>query len=486
MNWKAISLTVAALLFCAMNPVWGQATSTTNTTSVLSAPPLVLSPSGLNSSSFFGFPMKANNYSIALGAPGAYSLEGAVFIYACPNATSCSLTQTLGNPDPSVGLGFGSALGFSDYFLAVGVPSMNSDVGGVYVFSCNGSSTCTPLMLLQPSIGTAGGHFGTTIAVDGLYILVGAPGVGPNGAAYLYDCSSMTSCILASFLTPNTTSNNSSSSGNNNNNNNNKNNSNAKRFGFSLRMNNLLAAIVSNSGGTSNSSGSGNNNNNRGRTGGAVFVFDCANPYSCNKISTFAQNSVTGESNNYNNKVNSSSNVIGARYGTGLEVYNNYIFVGANGLNGDQGGVFIYQCNRTNNNNNNNNNNKNKNCSLISTLIVNNEGNGPEAPRIEFGTSIAVYGNLLVIGAQTYKESGTAFIYTCTNASSSCILTAYLTLPNAVFGEHFGKFVAMNQGLIAISAPYANNSVGEAFVYTPYTTTGMPSATYIPRVSTNN
>jgi hypothetical protein len=91
--------------------------------------------------------------------------------------------------------GFGSSVAMSDVYMVVGAPAADGvggmvDSGAVYVFDMNG----VQLQKLVPNDPSANREFGASVAIDGNYIVVGAPydSSGTNiapGTAYVFELS---------------------------------------------------------------------------------------------------------------------------------------------------------------------------------------------------------------------------------------------------------------------------------------------------------
>jgi hypothetical protein len=81
-------------------------------------------------------------------------------------------------PAEPAGAAFGASVALSADLLVVGAPRAAGTAGKafVYVFA-NGQWSTTPLVLTRPG-GAAGDLFGTSVAVSGTTVAVGAPGAG--------------------------------------------------------------------------------------------------------------------------------------------------------------------------------------------------------------------------------------------------------------------------------------------------------------------
>lgn len=83
------------------------------------------------------------------------------------------------------------SFGSTDMFMAVGAPGEGSTAGGAHVYHLSGESFATLSNLQAPNPGPFG-FFGTSIAIDGQHLYVGAtggdkPGVGRTGSVTLFN-----------------------------------------------------------------------------------------------------------------------------------------------------------------------------------------------------------------------------------------------------------------------------------------------------------
>jgi len=106
------------------------------------------------------------------------------------SGTSWSLTSTLAPSDPVPNNLFGAAVGVHGSTIYVGAPGADSFEGAVYVFQLQ-SGTWSETAKIVPAAPVAGGHFGASLVVDGTTLAVGAntsssmpPAVG---AVYFFD-----------------------------------------------------------------------------------------------------------------------------------------------------------------------------------------------------------------------------------------------------------------------------------------------------------
>jgi hypothetical protein len=133
---------------------------------------------------------------LAIGAPGTRDSRGSVFTYRKSNG-AWSLENTYSLPLAGMNEAMGTSIALSSDYLVAGVPGIPESilspkfVGAVRVFSLKGG--LEPLITLASATNShAGNRFGTSVAIQGEIIAVGAPGysLGTNlytGATYLFE-----------------------------------------------------------------------------------------------------------------------------------------------------------------------------------------------------------------------------------------------------------------------------------------------------------
>ena len=134
----------------------------------------------------FGSSVHLSDTTLFVGSPGHNSDTGAVHIYSLaphPQNVDSNVTSNVDNPGRidftggSVGDEFGASLDGSGRYIVVGAPGTANDTGAAYVFIRPIGSTGWIQTRLDYSNGAvAGDRFGTSIAIDGTQIIVGAPG----------------------------------------------------------------------------------------------------------------------------------------------------------------------------------------------------------------------------------------------------------------------------------------------------------------------
>ena len=158
----------------------------------------------------FGFSVAASGNTVAVGAPydneGGYTQGGAVYVF---DATTGALTQTITSPNPSTEEYFGTSIAISGNTVAVGANDLsasgNAEAGLVYIFN---ASTGALVQTLSSPNAQFEGSFGISVAVSGNTVAVGAAGeaegtIDGAGNAYVTSISSTptTSATTASIAT---------------------------------------------------------------------------------------------------------------------------------------------------------------------------------------------------------------------------------------------------------------------------------------------
>lgn len=150
----------------------------------------ILRPTGLGHRSFFGAAIATDGTMLAIGAAGADSSSGAVYVYRnTPTGWTQDTRLALSGPlKTQMPARFGSAVAIHDGAVLVGMPMAFGQTGAVMAYMRDSASGRwrTP-MRLQAFDATPGGRFGTAIAFAGNEVWVGAPGANRfQGAIYRF------------------------------------------------------------------------------------------------------------------------------------------------------------------------------------------------------------------------------------------------------------------------------------------------------------
>ena len=96
-------------------------------------------------------------------------------------------TATLADPAAIASDGFGGSVAISGTTAIVGRPGSSGGAGSAYIYEKGASGwPATPTATLADPGTTTNNYFGSSVAVSGTTAVVGAPGEGLTGAAYIY------------------------------------------------------------------------------------------------------------------------------------------------------------------------------------------------------------------------------------------------------------------------------------------------------------
>ena len=142
--------------------------------------------------------------TVLVGNPGddtGATDAGSAYLY---DAGTLNLLRTLNNATPAASDSFGSSVAISGDIVVVGAPGDDTgatDAGSAYIFD---AVTGDLLWTLNNPTPEAGDQFGYSVAVSGNTVVVGAPyddtGVTDSGAAYVFDAA--TGNLLSALVNP--------------------------------------------------------------------------------------------------------------------------------------------------------------------------------------------------------------------------------------------------------------------------------------------
>ena len=141
-----------------------------------------LTPADLGSGRRFGTSVSLSGDLAAIGAEG---FEGAVYVF---DVAAGSELRKLTASDGVNGDRLGGSVSISGALIAAGARYADSQAGAAYLFDANSGAE---LLKLLPADGAAGDTFGEAVAIDGDRVVVGAPRHDFNGersgAVYIFD-----------------------------------------------------------------------------------------------------------------------------------------------------------------------------------------------------------------------------------------------------------------------------------------------------------
>ncbi len=162
-----------------------------------------------------GFAVATDGNYVVVGVPyadGTFTDEGLVRVY---DATSGALLWTLREPVPAEFDYFGSAVAISGSRVVVGAYGVDvgagtlldprlADAGAAYVFDLAGATPTVPVVVLPNPAPNLSDNFGEAVAISGSRVVIGAPyddaGAIDAGAAYVFDLASVTPALPVAVL----------------------------------------------------------------------------------------------------------------------------------------------------------------------------------------------------------------------------------------------------------------------------------------------
>ncbi|MGH1386812.1 hypothetical protein [Kordia sp.] len=116
---------------------------------------------------------------------------GKVYIFTNDGSGNWTEQTTISASDGFAGDNFGSAVALEGNYLLVGARSQldaaDVDTGAAYLFEYNGVDTWTQVAIFEPSDGATGIRFGESVSIEGDLVLVGARNGCTGGCAYVYE-----------------------------------------------------------------------------------------------------------------------------------------------------------------------------------------------------------------------------------------------------------------------------------------------------------
>jgi hypothetical protein len=135
----------------------------------------------------FGNSVAISGRTIVVGAPGRDSETGTVYVFGEAQGSWAQQDELIAS-DGAANHEFGYPVAISNNTIVVAAPEIDVGPGRAYVFTRHGKSWIQEAELTEtPAAG--GGEFpgfGWSVGVSGQTLVVGMPGGGPNGAAYVF------------------------------------------------------------------------------------------------------------------------------------------------------------------------------------------------------------------------------------------------------------------------------------------------------------
>ncbi len=142
---------------------------------------------GLSHYDDLGASLALSGTTLVIGAPGESDSDGAVYVYV-RSGTHWHQQAVLPGPHAAF-QGFGEAVALSGDTIAIGASGANYYTGAAYVYARAGQHWTLRASLTDLANRPNDG-FGTAVAISGIHLVVGAPGVDDYaGAVYFYQKS---------------------------------------------------------------------------------------------------------------------------------------------------------------------------------------------------------------------------------------------------------------------------------------------------------
>ena len=397
----------------------------------------------------FGQALALLGTTLFVGAPGRASGRGAAYVFTGSGNTWTQQGE-LNAPDATAGDAFASSLSLSGTTVAIGAPNAQSS-GAAYVFNFNSTTTSwsAAAELTEGASGAAGDLFGAAVALDGVDLLVGAPGnANAKGAVYPFLFTTGSWQQQATLTAPDGRA--------------------PFRFGISVALSSGTALI-----------GSAGVNVGQGR----VYAFTTSDGASWTQDAEFAahdkrDNNLFGHAVSLSgttamigaygrNKYQGAGYVFeetsasvwtqqaellatdgrsdGDDFGISTSLSGNTLVVGAPNQN-SEGAAYVYTLNN-------------------STWTFDTELSDPGVTAGDaFGNSVAVSGNTIIIGAYgTNGKTGAAYVYH--RSTTGWHHQATLTASDQQVGDDFGYSVALSGSAALVSSFGRNNFAGAVYLF---------------------
>jgi hypothetical protein len=333
------------------------------------------------------------------------------------DATSGVLLFILLNPSPTASDFFGSSVAISGTRVVVGASHDDTgavDAGGVYIYDLASATPTVPVLTLNNPAPEVGDNFGTSVAISGTTVVAGAErdntAASDSGCAYVYDLSSATPAIPMATLTPPSLSANAF-------------------FGNSVALFGQLLVVAA------------NNDPIAAPGAGSVSVYDLGSPTFMVPLITL--NNPTPE--NFD------------QFGSSVAISGTRVVVGTTNDNTgatDAGSAYVYDLSGG--------------TPTVPVVTLSNP-----SPEIQdyFGISVAITGTRVVVGAwkddTDMTNTGSTYVYDL-DSSTPTVPVVTLNNPSPEVDDQFGCSVAVSGARVAVGAFWDNttaSNAGSVYVY---------------------
>jgi len=366
----------------------------------------------LSSNSYFGTSVALNSGYALIGATGLSANRGNAYLYNIATGGWTDLSTTMDQPITALESDskFGTSVALNGSYALIGAYGASSYQGDAFLYDLSlgawttlSSTTGELVTLMNPYA-----YFGYSVALNNSYALIGAIGVSSNqGSAFLYNLSSGAWTDLAATSSQPITALSSNS-----------------YFGSSVALNSSYSLISAQGASTYQ---------------GNAYLYNLTTGI-WTDLSTTADEPITALSQN-------------SFFGSSVALNGAYALIGADGVSSYKGTAYLYD---------------------LSTGAWTNlaETTGQPitalASNAFFGTSVALNSTYALIGAPNAGSAyeGTTFLYNLTTGSWTDLESAG-TQPITSLKQNssFGTSVALNETYALIGAKYMLSNLGDAFLY---------------------
>src|SRR5262249_25959062 len=138
-------------------------------------------------------PLRDYYYGPDAGAAYVFDLDSAT-----PGAPALEIPEQAGYPRDE----FGTSVAIDGNYLVVGAPKEDTgavNAGSAYVFDLSSSTPAVPVLTIHNPAPNTNDYFGASVGISGNHVVVGAyqnnSGATHSGSAYVYDLASATPAV---------------------------------------------------------------------------------------------------------------------------------------------------------------------------------------------------------------------------------------------------------------------------------------------------
>jgi hypothetical protein len=398
-------------------------------------PVLTLNNPSPGPSDFFGVEVAISGARVVIAArdddTGAVD-AGIAYVYDIASDDPLN-PITLENPSPAAGDRFGSSVAIHGTRVVVGARGDEAgapSAGSAYVYDIAGATPMLPVVTLHNPTPAQNDLFGVAVAISGTRVLIGASGddtaATDAGSAYLYELTSSTPTVpVATLNSPGVAG--------------------GDRFGSAVAISGTLMVV-------------GAPNDDIGATdAGSAYVYDLVSTTPA--VPVLALHNPSPASNDH--------------FGAAVAISGTRVVIGASDDDTgalDAGSAYVYDL-----------------ASGTPTVPLVTLANPTPAQSDSFGNAVAISGTRVIVGAYLDDagalDAGSVYIYDLAGATPT-VPVLMLANPSPALGDRFGRSVAVSGTRVLIAADQDDTGsvdAGSAYVY------DLASATpALPIITLNN